>query len=173
MIGLTTAESRTETWDSGRSGNRSMAYHLLTGATGLLGRYLLRDLILADIPVAVLVRPTRRANVRQRVESMMCQWDAELGRSLPRPVVLEGDISEPELGLDAHSLAWVSAHCDTFVNNAASLTFHSTSPESEPWRSNVEGTRHALDLCRRLGIRKFHHVSTAYICGLRSDRILE
>jgi thioester reductase-like protein len=71
-----------------------MAYHLLTGATGLLGRYLLRDLILADVRVAVLVRPTRRASVRQRVDSMMCHWDAEMGRPLPRPVILEGDISE-------------------------------------------------------------------------------
>ena len=30
-----------------------------------------------------------------------------------------------------------------------------------------------LELCRDLGIRQFHHVSTAYVCGLRSDRCRE
>ncbi|HVW02722.1 MAG TPA: SDR family oxidoreductase [Planctomycetaceae bacterium] len=159
--------SRTE-----RTGT-NMAYHLLTGATGLLGRYLLRDLLLADVPVAVLVRATRRATIRQRVESMMCYWDNQLGHPLPRPVILEGDICQPDLGLDARSVDWVADHCDTFVHNAASLTFHSTGPESEPWRSNVNGTRHALDICQRLGIRKFHHVSTAYVAGLRTGQVLE
>src|SRR4029077_1502684 len=70
-----------------------MSYHLLTGATGLLGNYLLRDLLLKDVPVAVLVRPNRKQTARQRIEAALCAWDAELGISLPRPVVMEGDIS--------------------------------------------------------------------------------
>lgn len=150
-----------------------MSYHLLTGATGLLGRYLIKDLLQADIPVAVIVRPTRRASARHRMEAAMQYWEEQLGKSLPRPVVLKGDISEPDLGLDPRSLRWVSENCDTMLHNAASLTFHSTGPEAEPWRSNVEGTRHVLDLCRETGIQHFHHVSTAYVCGLRTGRILE
>jgi thioester reductase-like protein len=150
-----------------------MSYHLLTGATGLLGRYLIKDLLLAEIPLAVLVRPTRRAAAQQRVEAVMQYWEEKLGRSLSRPVVLEGDISEPDLGLDPRSLRWVSENCDTMLHNAASLTFHSTGPEAEPWRSNVAGTRHVLDVCREAGIEHFHHVSTAYVCGLRTGRILE
>ena len=87
--------------------------------------------------------------------------------------MLEGDITEPDLGLDARSMRWVAENCDTMLHNAASLTFQSTSRHSEPWRSNVEGTRHVLDMCRNAGIRRFHHVSTAYVCGLRQGRILE
>lgn len=150
-----------------------MSYHLLTGATGLLGRYILKDLILADVPVAVIVRPTRRANVRQRVEALMCYWDDLLGRQLPRPVILEGDICEPGLGLDEKSTRWAAQNVDTFVHNAASLTFISTGADSEPWRSNNLGTQNCLDFCREAGITKFHHVSTAYTCGLREGRILE
>ena len=30
-----------------------------------------------------------------------------------------------------------------------------------------------LDFAARVGLRRFHHVSTAYICGLRSGRVLE
>ncbi len=43
----------------------------------------------------------------------------------------------------------------------------------EPFRTNVDGTRGLLELCRTAGIRHFHQVSTAYICGLRQGRILE
>ena len=48
-----------------------MAYYLLTGATGLLGRYLLRNLLLREIPTAVVVRATRLATAQQRVESVV------------------------------------------------------------------------------------------------------
>lgn len=150
-----------------------MSYHLLTGATGLLGNYLLRDLLLRDVPVAVLVRPNRKQTVRQRIEAALCQWDIELGKPLPRPVVLEGDISQPDLGLDAVNIRWASEYCSSVIHNAASLTFHSTSQDGEPWRSNIEGTRNVLDFCRNTGIRKLHHVSTAYVAGLRQGRILE
>jgi len=150
-----------------------MPYVFLTGATGLLGRYLIKDLTLAGVSLAVLVRPTRRATAQHRVENVMCYWDNILGRSLPRPVVLEGDITEADLGLDARGTRWVAENCDTVLHNAASLTFQSTGPSSEPWRSNVAGTRHVLELCRNAQIRHFHHVSTAYVCGLRTGRILE
>jgi thioester reductase-like protein len=150
-----------------------MPYLFLTGATGLLGRYLVKDLTLAGVPLAVLVRASRKASAWHRVENVMCYWEKILGRSLARPVVLEGDITEPDLGLDARSMRWVAENCDSLLHNAASLTFHATSPASEPWRSNITGTRQVLELCRNARIRNFQHVSTAYVCGQRSGLILE
>lgn len=150
-----------------------MTYLLLTGATGLLGRYLMRDLTLAEVPLAVVVRPTKWESAAQRVETAMARWEAELGRTLVRPVVLEGDISEPCLGLSELDVAWVKAHCGAVLHSAASLTFHADEASGEPYRSNVEGTRNVLDLCRQASIRRYHHVSTAYVCGLRRGRILE
>lgn len=151
-----------------------MNYHvLLTGATGLLGRYLVRDLLLAGTRVAVLVRPSRRLTAHDRVEALMAHWDEQLGYQLPRPHVLEGNICDPDLGLDEWSVDWVRENCDSVLHNAASLTFHSTDSETEPWRSNVGGMKTVLDLCEKTGIRDFHHVSTAYVCGLRQGRILE
>lgn len=103
----------------------------------------------------------------------MATWDELLQTELPRPHVLEGDICEPMLGLDPKSLEWVEAHCDSVLHNAASLSFVATSQESEPYRSNVTGTRNLLEVCRETGIRDFHHISTAYVAGLRTGRILE
>ena len=151
-----------------------MNYHiLLTGATGLLGRYLLRDLMLADVPVAAVVRGNRRQSAEDRIEALMGTWEDILQRKMPRPYVLEGDITEPFLGLDATDRHWVDQNCDSLLHNAASLSFVATSKEGEPYRSNIKGTQNALNLCEETGIRDFHHVSTAYVAGLRSGRIME
>ncbi len=148
-------------------------YHLLTGATGLLGSYLLRDFLLAGRHVAVLVRPAKRESARQRVESLLRHWEVMLEEPLPRPVVLEGDLGDADLGLDNRTLRWIERNCESVFHNAASLVFRGDDPAGEPYQSNVEGTRRMLELCRCTGVRQFHHVSTAYVCGLREGRILE
>jgi thioester reductase-like protein len=91
---------------------------LLTGATGLLGRYLLRDLLSSGRNVAVLVRRSRRQSAGQRVEAIIRFWEDQLGREIPRPTVLEGDICAPDLGLDSQALRWVSKSCGLLLHNA-------------------------------------------------------
>lgn len=147
---------------------------LLTGATGLLGRYLLRDLSLAGNKLAVVVRPTDRQSAETRVAALLAAWERQGVPNLPMPRVLVGDITEPGLGLSAEDRGWVARHCDMVLHNAASLEFEATSGEDgEPWRSNLGGTRNMLELCRETGIADFHHVSTAYVCGLRTDVVRE
>ena len=87
--------------------------------------------------------------------------------------MLEGDLSEIDLGLDNVTLDWIERNCTSVFHNAASLVFRGDDRDGEPYLSNVEGTRRMLELCRCTGIRQFHHVSTAYVCGLREGRILE
>jgi len=58
------------------------------------------------------------------------------------------------------------------MHNAASLKFHEDG-SGEPWISNLDGTRHALSLCKAAGLRELHYVSTAYVCGLRAGTIYE
>lgn len=149
------------------------AYYLLTGATGLLGNYLLRDLLQAGELVAVVVRSSRRMTARQRVDAQLAQWEQQLGTVLPRPVILEGDLTVPDLGLNPCDMRWVAEHCSAVIHNAASLSFQALSRDGEPYRSNEGGTRNVLELCRSVGIPELHHVSTAYIAGLRSGRVLE
>jgi thioester reductase-like protein len=150
----------------------AMPYLLLTGATGFLGRYLLRDLLADGVSVAVLVRPGRLESGGQRIEAVMRHWESQAGHHLPRPVVFAGDLSAQDLGLSHRDRKWIGEHCDTLLHCAAAMTFRADA-RGEPWRTNVEGTRHVLDLCRQVGILKLHHVSTAYVCGLRVGRIRE
>jgi thioester reductase-like protein len=146
---------------------------LVTGATGLLGSYLIRDLLLDGRPLAVVARGSRKQSAATRVEAIVGHWEETLGKRLQRPVVLEGDLTKPHCGLGADARDWVKRHCDELLNNAASLTFRGSDREAEPWRTNVVGTTHALALARETGLRHVHHVSTAYVCGLRSGLIRE
>ena len=146
---------------------------LLTGSTGLLGRYLLKDLSLANIPIVTVVRPKGRQSAQERIDNIMANLEEECGQKFQSPHVLAGDICEPNLGLNDNDLKWLTENCDSVLHNAASLTFHATSDAGEPWRSNVEGVKNVLDLCEKTGIKDFHHVSTAYVCGLRTDKVLE
>jgi len=150
-----------------------MSYHFLTGATGLLGSYFLRDCLRSGRRMAVLVRPTKRASALQRIDMLLAHWERDCGHALPRPVVFEGDLSQADLDLDATSLRWISENCQSLIHNAASLNFQGAYRGGEPWLSNVTGTERVLALCRCTGITQFHHVSTAYVCGLRKGRVLE
>ncbi|WP_296456658.1 SDR family oxidoreductase [Rubinisphaera sp.] len=152
--------------------NSDTNYLLMTGATGLLGRYLMKDLALANVPLAVVVRPSRRLSAESRIESIMDSWEDQLNRPLMRPVVLAGELCEDALGMEPNDIRWASENCTGMIHNAASLSFVSTGPEAEPYRSNVGGTKNVLQFCQEAGIREFHHVSTAYVCGLRNGTVL-
>ena len=148
-------------------------YTLLTGATGLVGRYLVRDLLLNDHELAVVVRPSRRQSPRDRMEEIMQHWERELGRQLPRPVVLSGDITEPGFGMSAEETEWVRQNCDKIIHSAAILEFYGKDRAAEPWRTNLNGTQNMINLCRDLEIHDIHYVSTAYVAGYQDCRVME
>jgi thioester reductase-like protein len=147
-------------------------YTLLTGATGLLGRYLLRDLLLAGQRVVVIVRPNKKHSAASRIESLLQMWERQLGQALPRPVCFEGDLSQEFLGLGEKQRQWLAEHCTHVLHSAAALKFEEEA-DGEPWRTNVTGTKHVLELCHDASIQHMHYVSTAYVCGDREERICE
>jgi thioester reductase-like protein len=150
----------------------SADYILVTGATGLLGRYLLRDLLAKGRRVAIILRPSKKQSVAQRAEEILQFWEAQAQTPLPRPVVLQGDICEDNLGLSPTDQAWVAAHCTSILHSAASLVFHKDAA-GEPERSNIGGVTNMLKLCEQVGITEVHYISTAYVAGLREDVVYE
>jgi thioester reductase-like protein len=148
-------------------------YLLLTGATGLVGRYLLRDLLLDGRHVAVMARSTEKQSAAERIESILVHWEDEMGVRLNRPVVLEGDLSERDLGLSGDARTWIRRNVIGALHNAAVLHFHGKDPAGEPWRTNVNGVEAFIDFCREADIREMDYVSTAYVCGDREGVIYE
>ena len=72
---------------------------LLSGATGFLGRYLLRDLLRAGREVVVLARDAGGQPAAERIDRLLDFWAETDGAALPRPLVLAGDVRLPWLGL--------------------------------------------------------------------------
>ena len=146
---------------------------MLTGATGLVGRYLMRELLLKGHKLAVLVRPTKQQMVRERIEAILQMWEDTLGHRLPRPVLLTGDVTQINLGLSPTQLGWSEKFLDQIIHGAAVLKFQSASREFEPWKTNLGGTQNVLDFSRHCNIRDFHYISTAYVCGEREATVYE
>ena len=139
-----------------------MSHILLTGATGLLGRYLIRDLIQQGYSLAVLVRSSRTASATERIDEVMKHWEPSVG-VLPAPKVLEGNITQPNLGLSDEDLRWAATNCSSVIHSAASLKFQPAG--DEPWNSNLNGTRNVVEFCENNHIGSLFYISTAYVCG--------
>jgi len=144
----------------------------LTGATGLLGRYLLRDFLDAGYPVTVLVRDSGGTTSVDRVRELTDFWSASLGRDLPQPTVLNGDLTQASLGLGASELGWLKRQAPAVVHAAACVS-HQATADGEPWETNVHGTRRLLEICRTVGLPEVHQVSTAFVCGDRQGVVRE
>jgi thioester reductase-like protein/putative sterol carrier protein len=151
---------------------RSHSMILLTGATGLLGRYILRDLLLEGFGVATLVRDGTKARAADRVAEVIDHWNTVLDRRLPEPVVVAGDLLGANLGLTGADRRWLASRCDAVVHAAASLEFR-PSLRGEPHATNVVGTGNLVEFCRRIGVSEFHYVSTAFVCGEIAGPVLE
>ncbi len=147
---------------------------LLTGATGLVGRYLMRDLLRAGSSLVVLARGRGAISGQDRIEAILQDCEQKLGQRLLRPVVLESNICEPGLGINASDYqSYLIGKCDRVIHCAASLRFEEDAEGMEPLRTNVEGTRHVVEFAQESRIPHFHHISTAYVCGNRKGIIRE
>ena len=150
-----------------------MQYLFLTGGSGLLGTQLLARLLLRGHRVGVFVRPTSSASGAERIDAILTEQEDRLGTTLPRPVVLEGELTAPRCGLSDADASWMRRSCRGVVHSAASLEFVGADRAGEPWRTNVVGTGALLDLMAQTGLTEFHHVSTAYVCGLAAGPVEE
>jgi len=141
---------------------------LITGATGFLGVYVLRDLLDRGHRIVALLRPPMDA-ARRRIEELLgaigCDGKAAIarGRLLLVEGVLPGRLPEPTWG-----------RTDRILHNAASLElFTNGDPQGDPFRTNVRGTRAILDWADAHNVREMFTVSTAYTCGWNDGLIAE
>jgi thioester reductase-like protein len=150
----------------------SMQGVLLTGATGLLGRYLLRDLLASARRVGVLVRDSQQGTASDRLDELLAFGSETLGQKFPKPILLYGDLTMPHLGLGVAERRWLAREVSAVIHSAAQVMYRST-PDGEPYETNVNGTRRLLELCRSLGVDEFHYLSTAFVCGDRRGTVYE
>ncbi|MCL2005713.1 MAG: SDR family oxidoreductase [Planctomycetaceae bacterium] len=135
----------------------------LTGATGLLGSYILHNLLKRKQNVALLARPGRKETAEQRISKILAHWKRGKGDTLPTPKVFSGDLTQLDYKQPGE-LQELYGKCKSIIHCAASLTFYGPQGE-EPWTSNVDGTKRILDFCEAAEVPEMHYVSTAYVAG--------
>ncbi|WP_449657856.1 thioester reductase domain-containing protein [Streptomyces lancefieldiae] len=142
---------------------------LLTGATGFLGAFLLRDLMRStDATVHCLVRGSDGEDALARLRANMewyRLWDAV---DESRLSIVVGDLSRPRLGLSASDFDTLSRTVDAVYHNGAHV--HWLHPYTTLRAANVAGTEEVLRLAARHRTVPVHYVSTVGVFdGPRPD----
>lgn len=133
-----------------------MATYLVTGATGLIGRHLVAEILRRDDVdlVHVLVRPTSR----QRLTEVAARWPAaDKVRPLP------GDIAAPWLGLTEQQRDELRGTVEHVVHLAA--LYDITTDDEANEAANVTGTAHVIELAAAIEAGRLHHVSSVAVAG--------
>ena len=121
---------------------------LITGAAGLLGVYLIRELLNRDEPILAIYR-SKIPELLTKEESDKISW-------------VKGDI------LDVIFLEEVMQQCDK-VYHCAGLVSFSPRRVKDLFKINVDGTANVVNACLAAGITKLIHVSSVASLGRKRD----
>ncbi|MFJ2443931.1 thioester reductase domain-containing protein, partial [Streptomyces sp. NPDC087658] len=132
---------------------------LLTGATGFIGAFLLRDLMrTTSAVVRCLVRGAGHEDALRRLTENL-RW-YELGDDVDqdRLEVIVGDLAQPLLGLTADRFDALSRSVDLVVHAGAQVNW--LQPYAALKAANVDGTAEILRLASRHRTVPVHYLST-------------
>jgi thioester reductase-like protein len=132
---------------------------LLTGATGFVGAFLLRDLLrMTGATVTCLVRAADADTGLARLQQNMAAyglWDEAFERRL---VALPGDLGRPLLGLSAARFDDLARTIDLIYHNGAMVNFVYAYAQHKA--ANVLSTHEILRLAGQERLKAVHFVST-------------
>jgi amino acid adenylation domain-containing protein/thioester reductase-like protein len=133
---------------------------LLTGATGFLGIYLLRELLTTtNATVHCLGRADDEAGLLARLRAAATQYFGDdLSEYAGRVVPVVGDLAKPLLGLSEHAFDSLASTVDVIHHPGGLVNF--IYPYSHMRPANVEGTREIIRLAARYRNIPIHYTST-------------
>lgn len=137
---------------------------MLTGATGYLGIYLLRELLeQKSAHIYVPVRAASTEEARQRVVSKMLYYFGAdlLAGNEQRVTVFNSDLSQNKLGLEDDYYDFLALTIDAIIHSAANVKHYGHFDEF--YQANVQATRELLILAGAGKAKDFHHVSTVSV----------
>ncbi|WP_226051995.1 thioester reductase domain-containing protein [Dickeya chrysanthemi] len=140
---------------------------LLTGATGFIGIYLLRELLAQHgLEVHCLVRSTADKSADSRLWDQF-RWyfpNDNIQDVQHRVFIHDGDIRTRRFDLDEQSYTSLISRVDTVFHSAADVRL--LAPLDELRLTNVQGTRNVIDFCRLGKSKKLHFISTLSVAGV-------
>ncbi len=158
---------------------------LLIGVTGFIAKVWLEHL-LSQVPeigkIYLLVRRQRTNTARRRFEKIVedspvfDRLEARYGKNLSaflseKIEVVEGDVSQPGLGLDDKTRQRLARVIDVVVNSSGLTDFN---PDlRDALAANVQPAVHLVDFLRESDHAALLHLSTCYVVGARDGRVAE
>ena len=131
--------------------------YFITGATGFIGRRLVRKLLgRDDSTVFILIRESERDSL----ESLHEFWGGDSSKVIP----VVGDLTQPLLGVAAVDCKKLGKKTTHFFHLAA--IYDLKADAASQLRVNVDGTRNAVRFAEAIGARNFHLFSSIASAGL-------
>jgi thioester reductase-like protein len=147
----------------------------LTGATGFLGAYILKEILeTTSAEVHCLVRSRRGEINTDRLERQMRKYDlwrqdeGWLNAWHRRVQVVEGDVTLPRLGLPVEVYEALASEMNAIIHGAAHVNF--IYPYEALRATNVLGLHEVIRFAFHRRIKPVHHISTAAIWPMGATR---
>ncbi|WP_369636860.1 amino acid adenylation domain-containing protein, partial [Nocardia sp. JMUB6875] len=135
---------------------------LLTGATGFLGIFLLRELLEGTAAtVHCLTRAADESTARQRILDTATRYRLDLSEYGDRIVPVPGDLASPDLGLTPERFTELAHRVDAIYHNGAQVNH--LEPYARMRAANVTGTREVLRMATTGPLTPIHYISTASV----------
>ncbi|KAK8026812.1 hypothetical protein PG991_003868 [Apiospora marii] len=160
---LGSLEAKYQTADPASLSPESKATVFLTGATGFLGSYLIKDLLeRKNVSVIAHVRGARDVPAAlERLKRSLRGYGVWQDSWTDRLSAVIGDLSQPRLGLDDKTWNEVGDAADVIIHNGAQVHWVQRYKQLE--RSNVLSTLDALRLCNQGKPKLFSFVSSTSV----------
>ena len=133
-------------------------HYFVTGATGFIGRRLVRKLLERKGAVVYFLVREKSA---QRVEELLDYWGADKAHAVP----VHGDLTLPGLGITKAERSKLEHRKIVHVFHLAAVYDLKADAESQR-AANIDGTRNVVLFANELGATCFHHVSSIAAAGL-------
>lgn len=148
----------------------------ITGGTGYLGSYVLKELITrTDATLLLLTRASDDAAAREKLwRALQLHIDSDTFHDwLERVEFVRGDLHAPRLGLAESQHDELAERTDSVLHIAASLNRKSA---KACFNSNLRGTLSVIGFARaaadRGGLRRYSQVSTTAVAGERQSEVV-
>jgi nucleoside-diphosphate-sugar epimerase len=140
----------------------------MTGFPGFIASRLVERLAGSEKQFFLLVEPRFVDKAMEEAELIA----NEQGVPLESFVIVEGDIAKPDLGIAADDLEIIRSETTSIFHLAA--VYDLGIDKDLAYRVNLDGTRNVNAFARSIqNLRRYNYVSTCYVAGRRTGKILE